>query len=457
MTSNNNQINPNNAFSGYFSVVTADITPPLSIYARNWGAAKHDRAEAVHMPLMMQCLLIKSANDDVLAWFTADLGWWKNSTDEVNLRNYIFEKTGLNEEQVLFCLSHTHAGPSICSADKDKPGGEEIAPYLRFLAETAVRLYQEGSDKMQEGTLTWGYGLCDLATQRDLYVDGEYLIGYNPDEKADNTLLVGAVRNKDGAHLATLVNYACHPTTFAHENKMLSPDFVGAMREIVEENTGCPCLFLQGASGDLAPKEQYVADPAIVESHGRRLGYATVATLESIPPNNMGLVFKEALISGAPLALWRPQEKSPNYGMGAQILYIEVEYKSLPSVETLMLDYEKCGDRVLKDRLWRKINTRKAIGDKKTDQIPVWIWQLGDSIIVAQANEAYSVIQQQLRSTFPNYNISFINIANGYVGYLPPSDLYGKDIYAVWQTPYAKGSLEKVIDQTIKAIQTLNS
>ena len=126
-------------------------------------------------------------------------------------------------------------------------------------------------------------------------------------------------------------------------------------------------------------------------------------------------------------------------------------------MDELILEYEQCENRVLRDRLWRKINTRKMIGEKKSDMIPIWIWKLGNSIVVAQANEAYSVIQERLRATFPNHNISFINIANGYIGYLPPADLYDKDMYAVWQTPYAKGSLETVIDQTIQAIQTLNT
>lgn len=448
---------PNNTFSGRFSVATADITPPLSIYARNWGASLHDGAEAVHKPLLMQCFLIKSVDNDLLVWFTADLGWWKNSLDEQNLRNHILKKLNLREEQVLFCLSHTHAGPSICSTDKDKPGGGLIGPYLAFLADTAVRLCREAMSDMKNGTLTWGYGTCDLAAKRDYFVDGEYLIGYNPLEKADNTLLVGVVRDKDGGFLATLVNYACHPTTFAHENKLLSPDYIGSMREVVEEYTGCPCLFLQGASGDLAPKHQYVADPAIVDGHGRRLGHAVIATIESVPQNDFHLVFEGSLISGAPLALWKPRKKEPDYRMTAMVLRIEVNYKELPALEELTQEYEQCENRVLKDRLWRKMNTQKVIGEKKNDTIPIWIWKLGKSIVVAQANEAYSVIQERLRAAFPNQNISFINIANGYVGYLPPADLYDKDMYAVWQTPYAKGSLEKVIDQTIQAIQTLNT
>jgi hypothetical protein len=60
-----------------------------------------------------------------------------------------------------------------------------------------------------------------------------------------------------------------------------------------------------------------------------------------------------------------------------------------------------------------------------------------------------------VRAQFPDHTIVFINIANGYVGYLAPKELYDKDIYAVWQSPYASGGLEILIEQTKLGIQTL--
>ena len=39
-----------------------------------------------------------------------------------------------------------------------------------------------------------------------------------------------------------------------------SPDFVYAMSGVVEREMQAPCLFLQWASGELAPREQYVGD-----------------------------------------------------------------------------------------------------------------------------------------------------------------------------------------------------
>lgn len=55
--------------------------------------------------------------------------------------------------------------------------------------------------------------------------------GYNPDGKPDDTLLVGRLTNVAGKTLATLVNYACHPTTLAWENKAISPDYPELMAQ----------------------------------------------------------------------------------------------------------------------------------------------------------------------------------------------------------------------------------
>ena len=70
----------------------------------------------------------------------------------------------------------------------------------------------------------------------------------------------------DGLTLGTVVNYACHPTTLAWQNTLISPDYVGALREVVERATEAPCLFLQGASGDLGPREGFVGDAEVADA-----------------------------------------------------------------------------------------------------------------------------------------------------------------------------------------------
>lgn len=440
------------SLGGRFGLGMRNITPPLGIYARNWGAAKFDQATGIHQHLLMHCLYTESVEGQMAVVLTADLGWWKNADDEKRIRQALLVHFNLEETDLILALSHTHAGPSICSTDENQPGGVFIAPYLDFLKDQAIACIEEAKSTIFEGRLTWGYGVCDLACNRDLQIGDDYLIGFNPKEKPDHTLLVGQLRDTSNNLKGIICNYACHPTSFAHENELLSPDFVGELRVTVEQALHVPCLFFQGASGDLAPKKQYVKDPKLVEANGRQLGYAVLATLTQMGNGEQHWVYDKALISGAPLACWKLEYEPANIDFKKIVVHVQVPYKKLDSAATILEEYQQCTDRVLKDRLWRKYNTRKTIGDQQTAEIPVWIWKMGNAILVAQANEAYSVYQMEIRKAFPNHCIAFVNIANGYVGYLAPKELYGKDIYAIWQSPYEQGSLEILIEETQKAI-----
>ena len=66
-------------------------------------------------------------------------------------------------------------------------------------------------------------------------------------------------------------------------------------------------MFLQGASGDLGPREGYVADTAVADRNGRQLGFAALAVLEALPPPGTRLQYEGSVESGALLgpARWR--------------------------------------------------------------------------------------------------------------------------------------------------------
>src|ERR1017187_5087677 len=102
-----------------------------------------------------------------------------------------------------------------------------------------------------------------------------------------------------GALMGSIINYACHPTTLGWENTAISPDYIGALRETVEQNTGVPCLFLQGASGDLGPRTGFVGDPAIADRNGRQLAFAALAALEALPAPGLRFCYQGPVVSGA--------------------------------------------------------------------------------------------------------------------------------------------------------------
>ena len=447
-------------FKGEIGIARRDITPPVGIYSRNWGAALDDVATGVHKPFFATAVVIRPEAGPTLVLAAVDGGWWQSQEDEWRIRRAIIEESELDISQVMIAFSHSHAGPSLASGNRGKLGGEHIEPYLAMMSRAVAEATSEALERLQPAIITWATGRSDLAVNRNLKdPEGErYLTGYNPGAAADDTLLVGRVTNARGDPLGTLVNYACHPTTLAWENRLLSPDYVGAMRELVEAHTGnAPCAFLLGACGELAPAHQYSGDVGVADSHGRRLGHSVCATLEGMPGPEQELVFTGPVESGAPLAVWRPQSlQLAASRTEARYITVPLEIKpDFPTAAAIKRDREASRDRVIRERLARKLRIRELLGDAQEYPFPVWIWKAGDTLFVGTPGEAYSDLQQALRTAFPDLAVVVMNIINGSIGYLPPDKLYDRDLYEVWQTPFQRGSYERLLEGCLDTIKGL--
>ncbi len=450
------------AFTGLIGVARSDITPPVGIFARNWGAATHEVAEGIHRPLTATALCLRTSQDaPPLLLVSLDLGWWRTTQDEWNLRGAVLDALQIDAAHLLVHFTHTHSGPALSRTDADKPGGDLIGPYLDQLREHVIDAGRRAIANAQPATLDWAYGRCALARNRDL-VDPDQpdrvVCGWNPDMPADDTLLVGCARDNNGNTLATLVNYACHPVTLAWQNKLISPDFVGALREVVETHTDhAPCLFLQGASGELAPAEQYTDDVTIADKNGYVVGFAALSILTDMLPPQTGLVYGGVIESGAPLALWTRQRIKPAGHLRANCQPIGIALKhDLPSISELQQQLATSSDIYQQERLRRKIRVRETVGNHVEAQLTVWAWAIGDAILIAQGNEAYSQLQIELRRRFPGTAIIVMNLTNSpHAGYLPPRNLYDKDLYQVWQSPFAVGCLETMIEHCSDLMQEL--
>ena len=128
------------AFAGWIGVGRADMTPPVGIYARSWGAAKHDVAKGIHRPMTVTALSLQDRPEGKpLLLLAMDLGWSRRSEDEWYVRGGLIESLGLERSQVMIYFSHTHAGPSTCRADRDKPGGHLIGSYLSKVREAVIK------------------------------------------------------------------------------------------------------------------------------------------------------------------------------------------------------------------------------------------------------------------------------------------------------------------------------
>lgn len=447
-------------FAGSIGVARRDVTPPVGIAQNAWGPAVERRSTGVHRPLELTALAIGDrAGAPPLVLIAFDGAWFSNGDDEWHVRSAAVEAAGGDAERVIIALSHTHSAPPLTRDVAGWPGGELVAPYLDALHDAAGEATREALARMAPATLEWATGRSSVAAMRDLTVNGRPLVGWNPDAPADDTLLVGRVTGADGTPVATLVNYACHPTTLAWQNTLTSPDYVGALRETVEQATGgAPCLFLLGAAGELAPREQYVGDVAVADRHGRAIGHAALAALDQLQAPGEALALHDVVESGAPLAPWWAVERELPGALRATVGTAALPLKPPPTAAELEQRWADIDPRSREERIRRAVEQAGQYGDGPTVDWPVTVWQLGEAFVVAQGGECYSKLQRELRAAHPDRAVVVLNVAN-WPGqaYLPPRELYGEvEPYAVWQTRLAAGCLEATIETALDAVARLD-
>jgi hypothetical protein len=227
-------------------LVQGDITPPVGIYHRMWGAATHDRSTGVHRPLLATALWLAPLPSGTLATCPTQAGTLETCPTRdglllVALDHCILERSEVERmraaisgaaniapEQVHITLSHTHAAGLMSRSRADQPGGDLITPYLDELAKRVARLAAEAVAAARPAAIVYGQGRCNLAAHRDFWDAGskQFVCGFNPKGHADDTVLIGRIVSADGSDVAVVVNYACHPTTLAFENQAISPDYM---------------------------------------------------------------------------------------------------------------------------------------------------------------------------------------------------------------------------------------
>ena len=467
-----------------FALAWGDITPPANIYHRMWGAAKHERATGVHRPLRATAAVfegLKSAGTAhrqiLLALDHCVLG----VVEHRQLVAHITQATGQAAESILVVFSHTHGAGLMGLERASLPGGDLIPGYLRSVAERAAALVNDALANLSPAHITYGTGRCNLAAHRDFFDEERkvWACGFNPAGPADDAVLIARVSDDDGKLLASVVNYACHPTTLAWDNTLISPDYIGALRETMERETGAPCLFLQGASGELGPVEGFVGDAAVADRNGRQLAYAALAALTAMPAAGTRFRYAGPVVSGATLGVWAHEPLPPNE-LAAKSAWqlarwseplpyrpaqptavqVEAELKRFQVDEDTARaagDDAKAADcRAMAERKRRLLHRLSQLPAGEQFPLQVTLWRMGDAFWLGVQGEFYSLLQTELRRRFPGKAIIVATVAADWgASYLPPREIYGTGIYQETIAIVAPGSMEQVIESVAKRMAAM--
>lgn len=256
----------------------------------------------------------------------------------------------------------------------------------------------------------------------------------------------------------------------------MSPDWVGAMRETVEQHVGGLCLFLQGASGDLGPQEGFVGDTAVADRNGRQLGFAVLSAMEKLPPAGTDFVYQGPTLSGTWIGTWKHLSCSQSSiqqhcSWRWTTLVSQLPYRhDLPTIDETNARREQwlqeeqqaqtTGDiarirecRAHGEQMTRQLARLAALASGKLCPLPVTLAIVGDAIWVLVPGELYQIFQQTLRSRFAPRPVVVVTLTGDWQpGYIPPASAFGYGIYQEIIAATSAGSLELLIEDVARQL-----
>lgn len=172
----------------------------------------------------------------------------------------VFKKFNVPIENFWWSTTHTHSAPEL-----GPPGlaeaflGERYShqydtSYTEMTEEKMYTAIAEAITDLQPARLSVGWGEANAnINRRARDIDGNTSLGMNPDLPVDRKIGLIRLEKNDHSTLAIIANYAMHGTVIGGNCTLISGDGPGVVSNYVENKTGAPMLFINGAAGNVAP------------------------------------------------------------------------------------------------------------------------------------------------------------------------------------------------------------
>jgi hypothetical protein len=214
--------------AGFSSI---EITPhnmgfPMMGYSDREGVS-----EGVHDPLYAQVVVLQQ-DDHTWALCVLDL-IAINAETVADIRRRVSERTELASEAIMISAIHTHSGPTILDA------GNWNRPFAAIVADAIV----EAWETRRPARVGIGAG---------------FLYGYTLNRRWFERPIdpgVGVVRIDDlvGDCMGVVANFGLHAVVLGYDNFLISADYVGYTRQVVEDALGGTCVFSNGGAANVNP------------------------------------------------------------------------------------------------------------------------------------------------------------------------------------------------------------
>ena len=250
---------------------TAIVSPRAGSFIA--GHTQNRKFSGVHDDLFVKAVVISSKSENLTILTVDCIGLLYPQLLEIrrqvaaNIGN-----TGFNANHIVLSSTHTHAGPDVVGIwGPDIMHSGVDSAYIRFLVNAA-------STQVIKAWLNRKKAKADFSVTRH----GEgWVFNISQPEELDRDLTCVRFRDKKGNNIATLTNFACHPTFVDGVHDKVSADYVAGFYTRMDSALGGVNLFLQGAIGGWVQPENEAKTFDQAMMRGRGLAEANLLALSA--------------------------------------------------------------------------------------------------------------------------------------------------------------------------------
>ncbi|WP_439020562.1 neutral/alkaline non-lysosomal ceramidase N-terminal domain-containing protein [Bacillus thuringiensis] len=394
-------------------VCKVDITPPLGIdfigYHRETGI--NNIEERIYGTVFV------FEKDEMKTVFISidNIGMLVEDTNMIRKR--VASELHVPFERITVVYTHTHSGPETVGDDP------LVQSYKMLLVNNVVHGAITANNNLRSCEVGWAVTTGEIGVnRRERTSDGKAKMGINIEGAVDKRIGMLAIRDAETKELCGIVVFCtAHPNVLKGDSDVLSADYPGITREILEKIINCPVIIVQGAAGNVNAKYRGSREAL------KQMAYILSGhVLTMLPTVTYSRIVKLRTISST----------------------VQMQLKDIPEVDEIRSMAQ------LAERQWG-VNTDEwlTIVLEKYKQgmrqlsidLEVQLFQVNDGMFSGIPMEPFSETALEVKERLQNELAFFGGYMNGYIGYLPIKEKFVYGGYEVELSPVVYGPVTNLL------------
>ena len=399
------------------AVVKVDITPDDSQVLAGYDPRK---STAVHDRIFHRVVVLDDGTTQFFLISTEIVGMAPSMVDRVTAQ--LKRQHGIDPLHVWWTVTHTHSAPRVgppglgCVFLPERCREQVESNYTSYLEEKLIAAILEARQKLAPARLGvgWGFSQANI-NRRAIDVDGKASLGLNPDGPVDRRIGLLRIDKADGTLLALIANYPIHGTVLGGGSTVISGDAPGIVSQYVEQQTGAPLLFINGAAGNLAPIYSVYPNP----SAGHLMQFRVLLGDKILEANR------------------KISSTTDQITLAAGALFVETPSKDSLKWSPDFANY-----------------TRTTTNGSILVRIPIRFLKINDDIAIWSAPlELFVEVANEIRDRSPFPYTFYFGYTNGWLGYLLTEPAWKQGGYETRVSPFTPSAARDLTESVVNYLQ----